>query len=452
MSYSSIVDSIEIHENERAWIGGGFSKRGLLPNDCGRYSTTDGSLSFKTLEEAQDALLLPGYSYLDNSSFVQPEEDPPWYYARDFSRSAMEHKALKRGPLHWVRFRRLVRPIRLNPASLFLAEDGERLQETLKKCSFADSQATEQLSNTLVEVMAYLSLLENPNRLTEAAAILAKCKVLEILGQKDATFRLRNKIPQARLAALRRELERVANAERDKPQHLLSKVEFYNSCQRNPQWKDRCQQISRSYFSECKVVAGWMVRLLDEPEFLFHCNEVDCDTSCQFFHVSCYNQGCSAVLSQKYLTEHDNVCDYKIISCPCGESIQRLALKRHCQEECPLREESCPFHKIGCVRICQAHELPDHMETHVGSHLLLALDRMMEFQNVIRDLNKKVTALQEENQQLQRRLQVYHEASVKEANDIQRKVTDVGKKLSNLENSSRKEFKKIKDHANNNGK
>lgn len=48
---------IEIYENERLWIGRGFSKAGLLPTERGPYSTQDGSLSWKLLKDASLALL-----------------------------------------------------------------------------------------------------------------------------------------------------------------------------------------------------------------------------------------------------------------------------------------------------------------------------------------------------------------------------------------------------------
>ena len=48
---------IEIYENERLWIGRGFSKAGLLPTERGAYSTQDGSLSWKSMREASLALL-----------------------------------------------------------------------------------------------------------------------------------------------------------------------------------------------------------------------------------------------------------------------------------------------------------------------------------------------------------------------------------------------------------
>ena len=50
---------IDIYENERLWIGRGFSQAGLLPTDrVGPFSTRDGSLSWKTLDEAIESLLL----------------------------------------------------------------------------------------------------------------------------------------------------------------------------------------------------------------------------------------------------------------------------------------------------------------------------------------------------------------------------------------------------------
>lgn len=48
---------IEIYENERLWIGRGFSKAGLLPTERGPFSTQDGSLSWKLLKDASMALL-----------------------------------------------------------------------------------------------------------------------------------------------------------------------------------------------------------------------------------------------------------------------------------------------------------------------------------------------------------------------------------------------------------
>lgn len=49
--------SIEIYENERLWIGRGFSRNGLLPTERGPYSTGDGSASWRTIKDAGVTLL-----------------------------------------------------------------------------------------------------------------------------------------------------------------------------------------------------------------------------------------------------------------------------------------------------------------------------------------------------------------------------------------------------------
>ena len=52
-----IERTIYIYENERLWVGRGYTKRGLLPTEGGPYSSPDGSLHRKTIEDASLALL-----------------------------------------------------------------------------------------------------------------------------------------------------------------------------------------------------------------------------------------------------------------------------------------------------------------------------------------------------------------------------------------------------------
>ena len=475
MEEPSVVETIEIYENERAWLGRGFAKGGLLPNDRGRYSTLDGSASWKTISEAEQAMLLPGYSFVENTSFVPSpdsvttaDENPlvgesddtnkdagdGWYYARDFSASALEHKSTTRGVLHWVRFRKLVRATRCNPHTLFTADERLTLDDKLQKCDFADSQAVQRLSNVLVEVVAYLTQVYNPRQLTQAALLTAKRQVLQqVLGNPDLPHRTTNGwTSQDRLNALHKELEQLADTERNKPQHLLNKVDFYRARQDDVSWKRRCRQIADAQYSERSTIAGWMVRLLDDQDFTLHCDQIRCGNNassslCPFFHISCPNEGCPVVLSQKHLAEHEKVCNYKRIACQCGESIPRQHIQHHRQEVCPLRDSSCPFYELGCTKVCQAQDIPQHVETDVASHLLLALDRMMEFQTVIRTLHGKIASLQDENQQLHQTLQVYRDASVSESKATQKRLTELHKKVTNLETSNRKEFKRIRDHS-----
>ena len=49
--------TIYIYENERLWVGRGYTKKGLLPTERGPYSSSDGTISRKTIEDASIALL-----------------------------------------------------------------------------------------------------------------------------------------------------------------------------------------------------------------------------------------------------------------------------------------------------------------------------------------------------------------------------------------------------------
>lgn len=57
LPYPPLTRFVTIYQNERLWIGRGFSSKGLFPTERGPFSTEDGSCSWKTLREASLALL-----------------------------------------------------------------------------------------------------------------------------------------------------------------------------------------------------------------------------------------------------------------------------------------------------------------------------------------------------------------------------------------------------------
>lgn len=104
---------VEIDENERYWVGGGFGSRGLLPNDRGPFSTTDGSMFWKSPDEASEDLVLLGRGWTYKESEFTPGTQ--WMYATDFRPESIKRAKPKRGMMHWVRFRRLYRTKTFNP-------------------------------------------------------------------------------------------------------------------------------------------------------------------------------------------------------------------------------------------------------------------------------------------------------------------------------------------------
>ena len=67
--------TIEIYENQRMWIGSGFSKQGLLPGERGPYSTKDGSLSWKTMPDAALSLLRGDFTTVSTGPLGSPRRN-----------------------------------------------------------------------------------------------------------------------------------------------------------------------------------------------------------------------------------------------------------------------------------------------------------------------------------------------------------------------------------------
>mmetsp|Transcript_2602 Transcript_2602/g.5426 ORF Transcript_2602/g.5426 Transcript_2602/m.5426 type:complete len:533 (+) Transcript_2602:98-1696(+) len=478
-----VIGAITIFENERTWVGGGFSKGGLLPNDRGRFCTQDGSRSFKTLDDASEALCLPGYAFVSQND----DDDSDWNYARDFTAGAIASAQPNKGPLHFVRFRRHQRAFYMEPKTLFLlSAEGEaaaaaqensttslseeqalhkqQLLNSLGKCIHVDSEAVRVVSRRLRNVLAYLMFLYNPSNITDAVALTAKRQVLECIRdyyhKEIRTNHQQEEAPATRIEMFLRYLQKVADDERQKAKYILSRVEFFSTCikkehaENNPDFTNRIQAVEDVYWPARRdrhTIAAWMVRLLDEPEYEFHCSQTaeECQTSsrCPFAIVNCPNPSCPLVLSQKHLAQHDAACPYKMIVCACGASLARQQKQHHDQKECPLRTSTCPFASLGCSTQCQAQHLPLHIEQEVSQHLLLSLHRIEEMQDVMRDMNGRLVKLQEEKDALEQLVQQQQQSWSKDTKTRDQTVKTLTGKVKTIENTNRKEFKRIRDKS-----
>jgi TRAF-type zinc finger len=434
---ASVEAVIEICENERAWIGGGFTTKGLLPNDRGRYSTVDGSLSFHTIDEATVSLLTRGWSVvLPHSTF---EVCSDWQYARDFSRSAIANcQPVRSKAFHWVRFRRLSCPVQ-RAAQFF----DPQLTTVVSECDHADSVAVHELSATLVDVLTYLTIVQSPNAiyLDDAMALPVKKRILSVINITDALKRLSS--ASSRLKSLDKALEELAISERSMAKYLLSKVGFYANRTSEPIWSTRRGQVVERYWTERDELAGWIVRGLD-PEYELHCGVPSCGANCEYAWKPCPNLGCSVLISQKHLPQHDEICQYKVILCECGTSVPKHHLQHHEAVECALRDTSCPFAEIGCTRIMQARQTPQHLTEAADAHLLLAMQRILEIQGVVRQLNSKLITVEEENARMKHELDLVGKRSSSDRKELDRKIGDVAKKVSSLETTSQKEFRNMR--------
>jgi hypothetical protein len=451
MQMEAVVEAVvEIDENERFWVGGGFGRRGLLPNDRGSYTTTDGSMSWKSLEECGSdlALLGRGWRYEDDSNFTPATK---WMYAIDFRVESIKNAKPDRGMMHWVRFRRLYRTKIFHPDDLVPRSVSE-------KCSSVDSSATDSLSNLILDILAYCTLLHSPSGLTDSVVLPLKDRIINIAisqgqqqsqaatPQSSAATDVYNDDAFYKLDQLRKKLENFVEEERARTimSRLLKSVEFsFHQRGERSEFKERRNIVTNRCLvaKERDEIATLAVKKLDN-HYQLHCDQPDCGMQCRFCQVDCPNEGCPSIMSQMYLEQHQTSCPYKMITCECGDSFPRNRSAVHLAQACRRRTVECPFHKIGCVKIVKACDLEKHIQEDATAHLLLAVDRMSEHQDVIRALHAKAAAMEAENNTLKQAFEQHEKESKSLISGLESKLSTTSKELAALSATCKKEFRK----------
>mmetsp|Transcript_30814 Transcript_30814/g.44851 ORF Transcript_30814/g.44851 Transcript_30814/m.44851 type:complete len:486 (+) Transcript_30814:99-1556(+) len=451
---AGLEERVEIYENQRFWVGGGFSKKGLLPTDrCRAYSSFDGSLSFQTLEECSEQLLGKGWHYDDNDNGFLPviDEDGTtdvegWSYFSDFSADAIQSPKKAKGLTHFVRRRRLFRMKTFEPEQ-FLP------REVYIQCEYADSNEVEALSAKMLEALSIATLLHQKQNVSDKVALSLKAKLIDSLAIGDDVAPVpeaADALASTRLMHLRKDLDSFAQ----KQQTRMSIIGTTLNCAESQALSTRQCEISAKYFrkEEREAIATLAVKYLD-PEFNLHCaNEICTAEECEFYVVSCPNDGCTRKLSRKHLPHHDQMeCGYKVISCPlgCSDTFPRNRKDVHLADACSYRIVKCPFAKIGCPTEVKAKDLPDHLEQNSSSHLLLTCNRMMEYENVFRKMNAKIDAVEKENLYLKQQLS----ASIDKLGTVaagvrvnEKKCTSLSKDMKHAESYMKTTTKKLNDH------
>jgi hypothetical protein len=145
-------------------------------------------------------------------------------------------------------------------------------------------------------------------------------------------------------------------------------------------------------YDERISLAKTIIHKYDTNNF-YHCRIRNCnEKQCEFMHQSCTNAGCPSIVSKCWLTKHDDICSYKIVSCTrnCSDFLCRKDMENHLTYACILRAVQCPFAELGCMAALKHNEVEAHLEECIQSHLLLSLNRIKEQQTVIVNLHQKV--------------------------------------------------------------
>jgi hypothetical protein len=430
--HGGTTKQLEIHENDRYWVATGWG--GLLPNDRGRFSYTDGSKSWKTLE---DTPLPLGFEFEQGSNW---EFSKQYFYARDFTRAAIANaKPHRNGALHWVRFRSVSRTLRLNPNLLLPSHNHHQCT----CCQSCDSKTVFGLADYLLEALTYCCILSSDFKL--ATIEHYKRELLQVTrAQHDHLLdgeHTSNNNPDAFYSyqVLLQELGNLVDQKRQKITHIFSNLPSFADRETIADFSEQMNDKIKPHFTERTMVAMLVIKNLD-PMYQLHCNKIgtDCGPECQFRWVQCPNPDCTTIVSQLYQQDHDQECPFKIISCDCGDSFPRHQQRKHQTQVCSLRPTTCPFKAIGCTSVAQAKDMGEHVSHEVSSHLLMAMDRLLEHEAVMRNMKQRIQTLESENVQLKNRL-------VTAAGDDSQAISTLQRKLTSMEQMHKKDVKRLQD-------
>ena len=491
---------VALYENQRFFLGFGFSKRGLLPTERGPYSSDDGSLNWKTIEEASDCheLLGPGWRYEGNGFILETtmlttgvngavaastegEKEIPgcvgsggdntasessdsrldvnsgWYYATDFSPNALRSCSRERKATHFVRRRKLVRVKTFLPSMLFFP-DGDP-KGICDKCDHCDTEAVRLLSDKLLECLAVATLVrqKNPSNTVsrkDAGVLILKARIVkEVLDLgsplpstdvDDKAVAVHDGGAAVRLRSILTSLHVFGKNQGtvlSRASQVL-KLNFDEDVRVN--LDARKVEVGETYFGkqERDTLAALVVKRLD-LEFFYHCNRLGCGDDCIFAPIQCPNDRCGKIMSRKHQLDHDGMCEFRPIECPngCGDVFPRNKREVHLKDVCSLRDAKCHFHAVGCTAVVIAKDMGIHLEENKGSHLLLMVDRMSDHQHFMDRMSKRITSLERENTQLRESAMQNNEVLKAGIDGANKKVSKFSKQLNGLESRCRSEFR-----------
>eukprot|EP01041_Mallomonas_annulata_P003979 gene3979-7930_t len=383
MFAASLVHEKELFENERFSPMSGWSSKGLLMTDRKAFSTRDGSISWSTLEQAEDGLMSYGWEWDKDSNWVVDTNFPGtdgegWSYDVNFG--TFESASATKGMMHFVRRRRRTRNLHFVASRFFTGT-----------CDHIDLAERDRIAEKLLQVVSAVSSRQGAHA-TEVGVNKLKNKLLEVLNLNPNSERM----PIFNFHARIDSFAETTNSMWRQASTSMSNAFTHND--RTETLSNHTAEISSLYFQsdERLELATILIRKHDTNNE-FHCNKNNCGTSCLFSPTKCLNEGCSEVVSLKWATAHDDKCPHKIVSCKreCGDTFPRRLMDTHLINSCPLRPVFCPFNEMGCNVTELTHKaLPDHMDCCTQSHLLLVLNRITEHQNVIVNLKQKTENLE----------------------------------------------------------
>eukprot|EP00927_Polykrikos_kofoidii_P062148 TRINITY_DN56968_c0_g1_i1.p1 TRINITY_DN56968_c0_g1~~TRINITY_DN56968_c0_g1_i1.p1 ORF type:complete len:543 (-),score=90.67 TRINITY_DN56968_c0_g1_i1:22-1497(-) len=377
----------------------GWSQEYLLPTDRSAYRVRGcRKLSWKTVAEAEAALLAPGWCWekcagADGGEIgwqlwpMEAVDEDGWSYGTNFPPTY--EGAPKKSVQSFVRWRRFVRSQAFAGETALVSslQSGNVGSNDVVSigCPHVDLAATTDMGHRLLEALAAASLMHGELSLPVivrlkyqlAERVLAACAMGADSGSKQNT-------PDVVLADFIASQRSVASR--------LSGA-FQSSGHDEVAIRTRMSEMKDEYQPmEREALSAIIVRRF-RPDSA--CSAGAGEHDCKFRPISCANPGCTDRFSAHAFAAHDKVCGFKRMNCEkCNEAVARSQLRVHASVACSKREVACTFSSIGCVASVSVQQLPEHLDNCTQGHLMMMLQVATEQQETIKTLTARVSELE----------------------------------------------------------
>lgn len=426
------TEIVELFACERKKLMAGWGAQYLLPTDKYAYRSRGYKKAWQTIEEAESALLAPGWSWEQvrdasgtsvswevDSDGSRCDEDG-WIYSTNFQTNY--EGSAKASPVMFARWRRLFRTQTFTGPDALMVAVRKNQPAAGAGCQNVDLEAATQIGRLILETLSAASLYGD---WCFPTFVQLKTQLIDRLVVGKETQKDTLDTVLASFVTLQRGgLTRVAEAFKGSDDGALTA---------------RVIEVDKWLPAiEREAYALLAIRNL-RPELA--CSVADANHDCPLRPVLCTNPGCTMRCSAKDLDGHQQSCRYKLFPCDkCGETIPRGELRAHAAAACPMREASCTFSAIGCSAPLNQRGVSTHLEDCTQSHMMMMLQTMMEQQDVIRSLTARVY-------ELETRCASSQEAERTSQALVTGEIAKLDSKLAALEQRSTKEIKKVADGA-----
>jgi hypothetical protein len=165
---------------------------------------------------------------------------------------------------------------------------------------------------------------------------------------------------------------------------------FNLKCRNGCGWKGKVSEIKNHLELDClKAPAECENKSLGCKELIMRPNISEHQNVCNYRQISC--SFCSLLLPQADMPAHLELCPSMRVECPknCNYMLLRSELLNHLQNTCENAESECAYYKVGCIIKMHRKDLSTHNKQQEDFHNSLIVKEILTLKQTVEDIREE---------------------------------------------------------------